>query len=60
MSHLEDNHLAVVGLQVEGPGRGDEALSRADDVVKPARHGVHDRGGLGTVGHGLQLQGTTG
>lgn len=56
MSYLEDEHLAVVGLQVEGPSRGDEALSRADYVVTPAGHGVHDGGGHGTVGHGLQLQ----
>lgn len=31
--HLEHHDFAIVCLQVEGPGGGDEALGRADDVV---------------------------
>lgn len=31
--HLKHHDFAVVRLQVEGPGGGDEALGRADDVV---------------------------
>lgn len=58
-TNLEDHHLAVVSLQVEGPGGGDEALGGADDVIAPAGHGVHHRHGLGPVGHGLQLRGET-
>lgn len=56
VSYLENHDLAIVGLQVEGPGRGDEALSRADDVIAPAGHRLHHRGGLWAQSHGLQLQ----
>lgn len=41
VSYLKHDNLAVVSLQVEGPGGGDEALGRADDVVAPTGHGFH-------------------
>lgn len=56
MSYLENHDLAIVSLQVEGPGRGDEALSGADDVIAPAGHCLHHRGGLWAQSHGFQLQ----
>lgn len=59
-AHLEDHHLAVISLQVEGPGGGDEALGGAHDVVAPAGHGLHHGGGLGPEGHGSELWGSGG
>lgn len=56
-AHLEDHDLAVISLQVEGPGGGDEALGGAHDVVAPAGHGLHHGGGLGPEGHGSELRG---
>lgn len=56
-AHLENHDLPVIGLQVEGPGGGDEALGGAHDVVAPAGHGLHDGGGLGPQRHGSELQG---
>lgn len=56
-AHLEDHDLAIISLQVEGPGGGDEALGGAHDVVAPAGHGLHHGGGLGPEGHGSELRG---
>lgn len=55
-SYLENHNLAIISLQVEGPGGGDEALSGADNVVAPTGHGLHHRWGLRAESHGLQLQ----
>lgn len=57
VSYLKHHNLAVVSLQVEGPGGGDEALGRADNVVAPAGHGLHHRGRLRAESHGSQLPG---
>lgn len=54
--YLENHNLAIISLQVESPGGGDEALSRADDIVAPTGHGLHHRGGLRAESHGLQLE----
>ncbi len=54
-SYLKNNNLAIIGLQVEGPGGGDEALGGADDVVAPTGHGLHHRGGLRAESHGSEL-----
>lgn len=54
-SYLKNYNLAIISLQVEGPGGGDEALGRADDVVAPTGHGLHHRGGLRAESHGLEL-----
>lgn len=55
-TNLEHNDLPIISLQVEGPGRRNEALGRTDDVIAPTRHGIHYRDGLGPVGQGLELQ----
>lgn len=55
MSYLKNHHFAIIGLQVERPSGGDEALGRADNVIAPTGHGLHHRGGLGAKGHGLKL-----
>lgn len=57
VSYLKHHNFAVISLQVEGPGRGDEALGRADNVVAPTGHGLHHRGRLGAESHGSQLPG---
>lgn len=54
-THLENNDFAIISLQIESPGGGDEALGRADDVVAPAGHSLHHRGRLWAQCHGLQL-----
>jgi len=54
-SYLKNHDLAIIGLQVEGPGGGDEALGGADDVVAPTGHGLHHGGGLGAQSHGPEL-----
>lgn len=54
-SYLKNHNLAIISLQVEGPGGGDEALGRADDVVAPTGHGFHHRGGLRAESHGSEL-----
>lgn len=56
LSHLEDHDFAIISLQVESPGGGDETLGGADDVIAPAGHSIHHRHRLRPVGHGLQLQ----
>lgn len=56
-AYLENHNLAIISLQVERPGGGDEALSRADDFVAPTGHGLHHGGGLRAESHGLQLEG---
>ena len=55
-SYLKNDNLAVISLQVEGPGGGDEALSRADNVVAPTGHGLHHRGGFRAESHGPELR----
>lgn len=55
VSYLKHHNFPVVSLEVEGPGGGDEALGRADDIIAPAGHGLHHRGGLGAESHGSQL-----
>lgn len=54
-SYLKNHNLAIISLQVEGPGGGDEALGRADDVVAPTGHGFHHRGGLRAESHSSEL-----
>lgn len=55
-SYLKNHNLAIISLQVEGPGGGDEALGGADNVVAPTGHGLHHRGGLRAERHGLELR----
>ena len=54
-AYLENHNLAIISLQVESPGGGDEALRGADNIVAPARHGLHHRGGFRAESHGPQL-----
>lgn len=54
-AHLENHNLPVVGLQVKGPGGGDEALGGAHNIVAPAGHGLHHGGRLGAESHGSEL-----